>query len=548
MKKLTLLSMTLAIAGTAQAEVPQFKIPDHPDRDIVRCRTQRMDASSSISRSAEEDDDLAAIITVAPEGTRQNYTRDSYSLVYSQTPTFRSCGATHVIDGDDGYTYLYNPYSGWNTATYLKGKRDGDRIICQLPQPVYSMLDWSTNEPIPYYADLFEYDATDPENPYVLSEQTEIVFTVKDGVISLDLGNNLSESNLITPKLILGMSDSEGQYANIAECQSVMTPFYEQPVEVPETLQTELWNMICKPNGHHVKVGIDGNDIYLANFDINVPDAVLKGRIENDKAIFPSGQFIGTLMDVYYLWFSGAKVLTSTQFEKGEELIFNYDAENKTLTCGQDDMMIISSKPDQVEIMSYYQNPLFICKNTQTSFKPAAPNLYSFYNGMEEAGYNRFDFQLPNYSTEYDLLDPLNMYYEVYFDSELFTFRTDEFTGLSEDMTQIPYDFTDYMDFMKNDDIYTLYYYTDDLETIGFQLFNRQRENVYGSDLVTYNFETGEIITTGLTTPIIGSPLESVSYYTLQGQPIKEPTPGICIKVTEDGNGHRAARKVLIIR
>lgn len=80
-------------------------------------------------------------ITEAPAGTVQSYTRDSWgfyvSFIYitfgEQTGLL-----TDVVNGDDGYVYIHNPFAGWTTGSYLKCERDGEKLVAKLPQPIYT--------------------------------------------------------------------------------------------------------------------------------------------------------------------------------------------------------------------------------------------------------------------------------------------------------------------------------------------------------------------------------------------------------------------------
>ena len=93
----------------------------------------------------------------APAGTVQSYTRDSWGfyLNFIYITFGQQTGLlTQVVDGDDGNVYIYNPFSGWATNSYLKCERDGEKIVAKLPQPIYT--ETYEGETTQYYACMFD--------------------------------------------------------------------------------------------------------------------------------------------------------------------------------------------------------------------------------------------------------------------------------------------------------------------------------------------------------------------------------------------------------
>ena len=100
-----------------------------------------------------------------------------------------------------------------------------------------------------------------------------------------------------------------------------------------------------------VKVAIDGNDIYIAGLCLYLEDAWIKGTIEGDKVIFPSGQYYGTTNSID-LWFVGQNLNNEIA-----DVVFDYNEGLCSLTLNSSIFLFAdAASADELSYYSYHSN------------------------------------------------------------------------------------------------------------------------------------------------------------------------------------------------
>ena len=116
------------------------------------------------------------------------------------------------------------------------------------------------------------------------------------------------------------------------------------------------------------------------------------------------------------------------------------------------------------------------------------------------------------------------MKYIIYGDDKAYEFTTDLYTGIEENMTEIPYSFTDDLDFTVQDGEHIVYLYEGGFSKMGIQSV------YYGGGERTVSpivYQTSDGIKVKTTAPV------STEFYDLQGRRLNNPTLGLTImKVT----------------
>lgn len=149
----------------------------------------------------------------------------------------------------------------------------------------------------------------------------------------------------------------------------------------------------------------------------------------------------------------------------------------------------------------------------------------------------RARFTLSTKDVNGNTLNLNNLYYRLYIDGNLYTFKKTDYTHLTEDMTLIPLKF--------DNDGYP--FYCDD-ETIYLDFENLTLSNTVGvqevyiidghesvSDILVYNVATSkQSITTDINKLTTITPANA-EYYDLKGHKISSPTKGINIVRQVDG-------------
>lgn len=141
-------------------------------------------------------------------------------------------------------------------------------------------------------------------------------------------------------------------------------------VTPPATLSTADYQLIGYMDGtgiftdYNVKVGFDGDDVYVQGIYPALPTAWIKGTIDGDKVRFVTPQYVGSYHGLYQMYVEGIDPLTSMRVP----LVMNYDASRKTFAttpdcyflvqCGEEELMPmmllenVTMEPAKAEIIS----------------------------------------------------------------------------------------------------------------------------------------------------------------------------------------------------
>ena len=147
-----------------------------------------------------------------------------------------------------------------------------------------------------------------------------------------------------------------------------------------------------------------------------------------------------------------------------------------------------------------------------------------------------FDFKVSPLDVDGNLLDTDELYYVVYIDGEEFTFQTDEYDTLEENMTLVHYDFDDGWYFYPYGDQREIAFMMEGVDKIGVQMVYFEEDEATGnrtesrSEIASY--------TVDVKTLAADSDVKTVSYYDLQGRAVRNPAKGIYIvrKAMTDGS------------
>ena len=337
----------------------------------------------------------------------------------------------------------------------------------------------------------------------------------------------------------------------------------DAPITLPEGVEAQQWVMNYDDMARMVNIAIDGNDIYLGNIDDENPDSYVLGTIADGKAVFPitylgesatlegPAYFVPTVWDTRYLeeiedyW---------TDYFIEETYPFDYDAEGKVLTASNENSCFIVSSDIEVGALGgafshYYYEPTIRYVDPESANAPLAdPELMTAYPmGDDEFIVDTIEFYIPSVNSEYYPLNTADVYYIFYVDGEPYTFTTDNYIGLEEDMTEIPYDFCDEInyDIYGMGEYHSVNLYHRGYADVGVKVFyHAPNGELLESALVEENIEVlseGEI--DKIETITYGEPV-STEYYNLSGMKVANPENGLFIKVETFKNGRRATKVV----
>lgn len=437
------------------------------------------------------------------------------------------------VEGEDGYVYLSHMVSEYPVNTWIKFEREDNTLVMNGMHALYE--EWfdeldavCTLYLVPMKVEIDEnnngtFVATD-DCRYVFNEGADGTLTAADPETLLGLCLRTGEEGGAGDWLWLGYGDRSIN----------MTVKNEETLTVPEGLKTEDWVWTFDIENAFVRVGIDGDDIYVSGMNRSIPDAWIKGKINDGKVVFPSGQYMGPDMDIfYYTYFCGANFHVEEN-EDGEYImtasladsaVFDYDAEEKSMMMVRG--YVINSIPDRIYPLYFYDS-VDIAKQDRN---PNTPPAMAYDIEVVESDWgNNIHFQLPYTDEDGMLLHTDKLYYEVYIDGTPL-----EFIAFDDDwnevvMTRIPYNYEDYDIYMYGED-HTVYFYEEVERNIGIRsiYINENGEEIY-SKMALWG-ETGVGSVDG------GKKTVSETLYDLQGREVSASVKGVVVKVTEFSDG-----------
>ena len=212
---------------------------------------------------------------------------------------------------------------------------------------------------------------------------------IVDIVFSYDEENHIF--SLETP-YILENGDSKtelsmwGYYTYLDIIKGEVIP--DEPVVAPADLVTEDYvfaseelsfddneEPVYEDYSADVKVGFDGNDVYVQGLCYYLPDSWVKGVKDGSTVTFEAGQFFGTIYDQYDMYFVGYG-------ESGiENVVMNYDETTGEFTT--DHWILINSKKASISYYNIYTS----CRLTKVGPATAIQSV----EDTEEAGTVYYD-------------------------------------------------------------------------------------------------------------------------------------------------------------
>lgn len=252
---------------------------------------------------------------------------------------------------------------------------------------------------------------------------------------------------------------STGDYAGYS-----LTPYYVEgstltpadpltPVTVPEGVEILPYILAADNTSATVNVAVDGDDVYFQGMSYYIPEAWVKGTKDGNLVTFPEMQYMGEY---------GSN--GSSYFFYNGETVFTYDEEAKTYSAtGQVFGVLADTYYD-----GNYTNPV-LKPVVEKAAMPANPEITALQNG--NYGWY-FTFNVPAVDVDGDGLLTSKLYYMIYTDIEgeiaPLTFTPATHTKLTEDLTEIPFGFTEGWD-IYNDQIYLNELYSADWNNLGIQ-------------------------------------------------------------------------------
>lgn len=203
-------------------------------------------------------------------------------------------------------------------------------------------------------------------------------------------------------------------------------------------------------------VAFSGNNVYLPNFSSRYPDLCLMGVRQGNTITCKSHQYIGRMAeDGYYMELSFLRDfwLGDDNFSglPSEEITFTISDEEDLIEIETDGAVMCNFYGDQSNWESLAYGIRYIHFDNSPAV-PAAPSNVQYYQSQHYAY-----FDMSTRSEDGKLLNEEGLYYQLIVNGEPYTFKPEYYTALTQDMTLVPYNFTDHQDIFGYGSTVTLY-------------------------------------------------------------------------------------------
>ena len=589
MKKITMLAMAgMLLTGSAAASplrdaprgifdgsraLPGSKIEVNGRTFVVGDPTMLKTSTPRKSRRVVE----VPEVIEKPEGTPQEYSKTSGGYYfYGNYNAYQDAAqaATIYWDGDDAY--IYNILSYKETDTYVKGKREGDKLVVPLNKPVDKDQDYYINLGL-LRTDIvvMDSDSADPEDPdtvtYIYFLYNEDYDTVEysigaNGKLELEIPKlpegasapddgfiHLNPADYGFPDYCLGFYYSDDEtWTGDGDIFQTYEEFNYQLVDVPEGAQFNYYSYVnSDDNGVLVYVARVGDKLYFKGLSAFAPEAVFMANlVQTDKGLeaqVPQFQYIGKSQDGYYnLLTRTAKTDRWGNADLAADdvpAIFSVETDENgviisLMADNQNNIPIFNYADDFYD--PYDEFPGVKLKYQETlAGEPLAPYGAYFEDHSQWLGAYWLFFYLDMFTEQGTILDVDQLYYRIYVNGEPFEFKQHNgndlkgnfvtmYLGMNPATTLVPFTFYNGQDIFYDE--YHLYYVgfydVEGFETIGVQTVYTYGGGEKCSEIQTINVkEVVKVDEIG-----INEPGEAV-YYNLQGQRVANPDRGIFIRV-----------------
>ena len=252
-------------------------------------------------------------------------------------------------------------------------------------------------------------------------------------------------------------------------------------VTVPESLELKEYAMTYtdyqkNPGSGSAFIGIDGNDVYMVGFSTYLPEAAVKGTKEGNTVTFAPNQYLGAYgpYDVYFV--TGA--------------VFEYNADQDTYTASSEVYSLAGGK-----YIDRYTSGLVLKGVVEKAVMPANPSIKGLKKDQSYGYVVQFD--VPCVDVNGEGLVASKLYYELFTDIDgtvaPLTFTPATHTYLEEELTIIPFGFTENYDFYDSR-IYLNDLYSADWDKLGIKSIYYGGDAENATEIQWYTIDKGQAV------------------------------------------------------
>lgn len=417
------------------------------------------------------------VIYEQPEGELKVYSRTGWSIIsgYGDLFTIPQDGTMlEMVEAPDGKTvYIKDIISQYVPNSWVKGEKDGNTITVAMGQYVY-YDDYFDEGYRLAVGDYLADDPTDPDNTGFTYQEdddmTSVTFTIADnGTISV--GSELWSDDMPGRRVLtLFLETSDNIYwSGYADWNTQWTPFAAAAATFPEG--ADVRDYVMRYQGFDgdasksvmVRGAVAGDSFYLGGLFSESADSCIIGKIQGDKVTFANDQYLGLYQGlmIYGSVFTYELRKEYDEFlgdwvdmiypTPADSLEFAYNAATGSLTAPELSGLSVNigeSEAAGVYGLDTYYDPSFT-PFEDVAATPEMPEIYNFYDGMEDFGYSIMMSEIPTLDEHRNFIDPAKMSYIVYTREaetdapQAFVFTASAYPGLADyglqEIVELPY-------------------------------------------------------------------------------------------------------------
>lgn len=450
-----------------------------------------------------------------------------------------------IVEAPDNKTiYINNPIGAYYSDAWIKGERTtGDTIEVKLPQQfVHEEHDGMSTDawlyklvPVKVEQDGETYTTFKPDS----TSQTVKYVWRNDSIV---LVNTTQDSKL------LGMCTEAGEWYGYGDYIQQYTVFDQQPVAPKDETKATQMSITYYDSGQmygRVKKAVrEGNDIYIAGLNENIPSGWAKGTISGNKATFSGHQYMGLdSVTASYAFFEPVSHSMVWDSEIGDSIesltladaiTFAYDADKGTLST---DSTFVANQGYKIFNQVFTYDGATLEPWTEKAATPLAvdASTMSYMPFSEEYGYGLLAFAPSEFDADGYILDANKLYYSIYLDDDVLTIDPDDYTLFPYETTEIPFTYSDMLDFVNYAGMWQVYTFVTGIDRIGVQMIYKGGGEVRKS-AITYISATDEDPSAVNNVAQTGK-VAGVTYTDLSGRRVSRPGKGLFIQTTRLADG-----------
>lgn len=450
-----------------------------------------------------------------------------------------------IVEAPDNKTiYINNPIGAYYSDAWIKGERTtGDTIEVKLPQQfVHEEYDGMSTDawlyklvPVKVEQDGETYTTFKPDS----TSQTVKYVWRNDSIV---LVNTTQDSKL------LGMCTEAGEWYGYGDYIQQYTVFDQQPVAPKDETKATQMSITYYDSGQmygRVKKAVrEGNDIYIAGLNENIPSGWAKGTISGNKATFSGHQYMGLdSVTASYAFFEPVSRSMVWDSEIGDSIesltladaiTFDYDADKGTLST---DSTFVANQGYKMFNQVFTYDGATLEPWTEKAATPLAvdASTMSYMPFSEEYGYGLLAFAPSEFDADGYILDANKLYYSIYLDDDVLTIDPDDYTLFPYETTEIPFTYSDMLDFVNYAGMWQVYTFVTGIDRIGVQMIYKGGGEVRKS-AITYISATDEDPSAVSNVAQTGK-VAGVTYTDLSGRRVSRPGKGLFIQTTRLADG-----------